>query len=128
MYTFSSRWSFTVSFKFSSIFLSQFNGYFRSRKMEISRGLKSVFTSIVDISQLERCSKCNGEEIEIYIPSWRFSVTHGQPLFFTVRIRMNHSKSILSTSLVGSFTQCKHSPTSGFQIFIQKWYLLINFL
>ena len=31
----------------------------------------------------------------------------------------------LSTSLVGSFKHCKHSPTSGFQIIIYTWYPLI---
>ena len=100
LYTFYFRPGFTVSFKFSSIFilfLSLFNEWpFQFHKNENLQGFPvHIHLHGWCVSQLQRCLKRNEAEIETCIQSLMFLLHIANHLFLTVRISTNNSNSIL---------------------------------
>ena len=118
LYTFYFRQCFTDSFKFSSIFyilfFSQFNGLFRSIKMEILSDFQSVFISMVDA--FPSCKDLQSTMGQ----GQKHGYKHGVILwhmvnnfFFTVRINANHTNSIL--------VHFVDLPFRPLQILANKW-------
>ena len=69
--------------------------YFRVRKNENSQWFSDrIHLHGWRVSQLQRCSKCYGAEIEMWIRSWRFLLDMTNHFFFTKRISANNSNSI----------------------------------
>ena len=105
LFSFYFRQCFIVLFKFSSIFVillfSQFNSLFSSIKKKIRWDFQSVFTAMVDVYPSCKDFQCAMRQRQIY--------GHNQGDFYSI---------FLSRLLVDSFTHCKHSPTSCFQIII----------
>ena len=121
---------FTISFKFSSIFIilfwDQFNGLFRPIKLTKSGDFDSAFTSMIDVFSsckdvqcvLERGQKY-GYSHEDFCCTWPTTSSLQCELVHTTEFLTHHTETaFFSNSLVGSFRHYKHSPTSGFQIII----------
>ena len=74
---------FTISFKFSSIFiilfLGEFNGLFRSIKMKNCRYFKSVFTSMIDVFSSFKDVNAQWDKGRNTNTIMEISVVHGQP-------------------------------------------------
>ena len=123
LYKFNFGQCFTISFKFSSIFVilswDEFNGPFRSIKMRNCKDFQSVFTSMIDVF-----SSC--KDVQCAMGSgWKYGYNHGDfcctwTTTSSLKCELEHTTetAFLSNSLVGSFTHYKHSPTSGSQTII----------
>ena len=74
---------FTISFKFSSIFISlfwgEFNGLFRSIKMKNCRYFQSVFTSMIDVFSSCKDVNVQWDKNRDTDTNMEISVAHGQP-------------------------------------------------
>ena len=99
LYTFYFGQCFTVSFRFSSIFVILL---FWPLQVHKNVGIVNLLGLPVRIHlygwrvfQLQRCSKRNGAGIEKWIQSWRFLLYMDNHFSFTVRISMNQRSSIL---------------------------------
>ena len=100
LYKFNFGQCFTISFKFSSIFVilswDEFNGPFRSIKMRNCKDFQSAFTSMIDVfCQLQKCPMRNGIRMEIWIQSWKFLLHMDNHLFFEVWVRTHHRNRVL---------------------------------
>ena len=122
LYTFYFGQCFTVSCRFSSIFVILL---FWPLQVHKNVGIVNLMGLPVCIHlygwrvfQLQRCSKRNGAGIEKWIQSWRFLLYMDNHFSFTMRLVRTKETAFLSTSLIGSFTRYKHSPTSCLQIII----------
>ena len=126
LYTFYFRQFFTVSFKFSSIFVillfSQFNGLFRSMKMQglqIFRDYQSAFISVVDVfSSCKDVQSVKGQRQKYEYNYGDFCCT-GQPLFLYSENQYEPKKQhYCSLCQLALSRVTKHSPISCFQIII----------
>ena len=112
---------FCLSFLRSLLFyfltsLMAFSGPWKCRNCKFV-GISSQFSSLwLTCFPVAKISKAQWDRNKIIDTTMKISVVQGQPLL--LYSEYEPKKAFLSTSLIGSFTLYKHSPTSGFQIII----------
>ena len=120
LYKFHSGQCFTISFNFSSIFiilfLSQFNGLFRSIKMKNCGYFQSVFNCMIDVFSSYKDVNAQWYKVRDGYNYGDFCSTWTTTSSLQCKLVLTTETASLSNSLVGSFTHYKHSLTSGFQI------------
>ena len=118
LYAFYFRQFFTVSLKFSSIFVflffSQFNNLFRF----ITIKTRGDFTMVDAFPSCKNIQSGMGKGQKHEYNHGDFCCTWPITSYIQLRLVQTIATAFLSISLVGSSMYCKYSPTSGFQVII----------